>query len=113
MSCLIGIEKPLSSQPKGRDDVSQRRLSDVLLKAEMYQSPPVGSQENKADLANLLSRELLAQSPLPPPPIRILLLHGGFTDERQGIIEGHHQSFQPQCYTRISRHTNGLALHPQ
>ena len=29
-------------QLKGRDDVSQRRLSDNLLKAEMYRSSPVG-----------------------------------------------------------------------
>ena len=43
MSYLIGIEKLLSSQLKGRDDVSQRRLSDVLLKAKMYCFSPVGS----------------------------------------------------------------------
>ena len=40
----------------------------------------MASRENKADLANFLSDELLAQA---PPLIRRLLLQGGFTDERQ------------------------------
>ena len=87
MACLIGIEKPLSSQLRGRDDVSQRRLSDVLLKAEMYRSPPVGpvSWHRRKTRQILPTSSLVScwQKHPPPPPVKRLLLQGGFTDERQ------------------------------
>ena len=39
----------------------------------------MASQENKADLANFISRELLAQA----PPDKEIIVAGGFTDEHQ------------------------------
>ena len=80
MSNLIGIEKPLSSQLKGRADVSQKRLSDVLLKAEIYRSSPVGP----VSWHRRKTRQILP-----------IVVAGGFTDERQ---------------VQLSKATNNLPL---
>ena len=75
MSYLIGIEKPLSSQLKGRDDVSQRRLSDVLFKAKMY--PPAGPVRwHRRKTRQILPTSSLVRCWHKHPPIRRLLLQG-------------------------------------